>query len=104
MAAGSAGIQILSLDILKNYGKHCKVVADVNAVPPVGVENLISHGDGVEVIPGVLGIGALATGGLKNKVEAKLIAKAMEMPKGVLDYKTCYKLAKEYVYKKIEKK
>jgi len=104
MAAGSAGIQLLSLDILKNYGKHCKVVADVNAVPPVGVENLISQGDGVEVIPGVLGIGALAIGGLKNKVEAKLIAKAMEMPKGVLDYKIGYELAKEYVYKKIEKK
>jgi methylene-tetrahydromethanopterin dehydrogenase len=80
------------------------VVADVNAVPPVGVENLKSQGDGVEVIPGVIGVGALAIGGLKNKVEGKLIAKAMDMPKGVLDYKIGYELAKEYVYKKMEKK
>ncbi len=103
MAAGSAGVQLLSLDIMKNYGKKCKVVADVNAVPPVGVENLDSQGDGVEVVQGVYGVGALAIGALKNKVEAKLLTKAMESPKGVFDYKTGYQLAKDYVYKKLGK-
>ncbi|MFQ6135438.1 MAG: methylenetetrahydromethanopterin dehydrogenase, partial [Nitrososphaerales archaeon] len=103
MAAGSAGIQLLSLEVLKNYGERCKVVADVNAVPPVGVENLDSQGDGVEVVQGVYGVGALAIGALKNKVEAKLLTKAMESPKGVFDYKTGYQLAKEYVYKKLGK-
>ncbi len=104
MAAGSAGVQLLSIDTLKEHGKQCKVVADVNAVPPLGVENLDSQGDGVEIIPGILGVGALAVGALKNKVEAKLIAKAMDMPKGVLDYKIGYELAKKHVYKKMEKK
>lgn len=103
LAAGSAGIQLLSKEILEKYGKSCKVVADVNAVPPLGVENLDSQGNGVEVVPGVLGVGALAIGSLKNKVEAKLISKAMEMPNGVLDYKIGYELAKKYVYKKLEK-
>tara|TARA_B100000315_G_C14487349_1_gene545808 strand:+ start:237 stop:1151 length:915 start_codon:yes stop_codon:yes gene_type:complete len=104
MAAGSAGVQLLSIDTLKEHGKQCKVIADVNAVPPLGVENLDSQGDGVEIIPGILGVGALAVGALKNKVEAKLIAKAMDMPKGVLDYKIGYELAKKHVYKKMEKK
>lgn len=103
MAAGSAGVQLLSKDVLKSYGGCCKVVADVNAVPPLGVEGLDSQGDGVEVLPSVHGIGALAIGSLKNKVEAKLIAKAMESPKGVFDYKTGYELAKEHVYKKLGK-
>jgi hypothetical protein len=103
MAAGSAGIQMLPLDILKMHGKRCKVVADVNAVPPVGVENLDAQGDGVEVASGVYGVGALAIGALKNKVEAKLLTKAMESPKGIFDYKTGYQLAKGYVYKKLEK-
>ncbi len=103
MAAGSAGIQLLSLEVLKSYGTRCKVVADVNAVPPVGIENLNSQSDAVEVTPGVYGVGALAIGALKNKVEAKLLTKAMESPKGVFDYKTGYGLAKEYVYKKLSK-
>jgi methylene-tetrahydromethanopterin dehydrogenase len=103
MAAGSAGIQLISQDILKNYGKRCKVVADVNAVPPVGVENLDSNASGVEIVPGVFGIGALAIGALKNKVEAKLIEKAMEFPKGIFDYVYGYQLAKDYVLKKLKK-
>ncbi len=103
MAAGSAGVQLLSKEVLRNYGKRCKVIADVNAVPPQGVENLSSQGDMVEVVQGVYGVGALAIGALKNKVEAKLLGKAMEMPKGVLDYKVGYQLAKDYVYKKLHK-
>ncbi len=101
MAAGSAGVQLLSLDTLENYGKQCKVVADVNAVPPVGVENLCPQGDGVELLPGLWGVGALAVGSLKNKVEAMIISKAMESPNGVFDYKTGYLLAKEHVYRKL---
>ena len=103
MAAGSAGVQLISLDTLRNHGKQCNVIADVNAVPPVGVENLDPQGDGVELIPGLRGVGALAIGSLKNKVEAKIITKAMESPKGVFDYKIGYQLAKEYVYKKLGK-
>ncbi|MBI2938326.1 MAG: hypothetical protein HYY22_08975 [Thaumarchaeota archaeon] len=103
MAAGSAGVQLVSLDVLKRYGTKCKVIADVNAVPPLGVENLSAQGDGVEVLPGVYGIGALAVGALKNKVEAKVITAAMESPKGLFNYKTGYQLAKEYVYKKLAK-
>jgi len=103
MAAGSAGVQLLSQQVLKDAGKRCKVVADVNAVPPVGVEKLDSQADMVEIIPNVYGSGALAIGALKNKVEAKLLKNAMDAPKGVFDYKIGYQLAKEYVFKKLSK-
>ncbi|MGQ9460826.1 MAG: methylene-tetrahydromethanopterin dehydrogenase N-terminal domain-containing protein [Candidatus Bathyarchaeaceae archaeon] len=97
LAAGAAGIQLLPLNILKDYGKRCKVVADINAVPPVGVEGLKPTDDGVEFLPGIWGIGALAIGPFKSQIEAELFKKAVESPKGILDHKVAYEIAKSMV-------
>lgn len=94
LSAGAAGIQMLSLDVLKKYGEQCKVIADVNAVPPLGVEGLKPEEDGVEVSPGIWGIGGLAIGTFKNKIEAELLKKAVEANKGIFDYKVAYQTAK----------
>jgi len=94
LSAGAAGIQLLPLNVLKDYGKRCKVVADINAVPPVGVEGLKPASDGIEFLPGIWGIGALAIGPFKSKIEAELFKKAVESPKGILDYKVAYEIAK----------
>jgi methylene-tetrahydromethanopterin dehydrogenase len=102
LAAGAAGVQLLPLNTLKEYGKNCKIVADINAVPPLGVEGLKPTWDGKEVIPNVFGVGALVIGTLKNAVETKLIKMAAESPKGVFDYKIAYQLAKEAVLKKLK--
>ena len=102
LAAGAAGVQLLPLNILMEYGKNCKIVADVNAIPPLGVEGLKPTWDGKEVTPNVFGIGALAIGTLKSTIEAKLIKMAAESPKGIFDYRVAYQLAREEVLKKLK--
>lgn len=104
LSTGAAGTQLLPLDVLKEYGKKCRIVADINAIPPLGVEGLKSEADGEEILPNVFGIGALAIGKLKNKVEAKLIKRAAEEPRGIFDYKMAYEIAKKTVLEKLEEK
>jgi len=104
LSTGAAGTQLLPLDILKEYGKKCRIVADINAIPPLGVEGLKSEANGEEILPNVFGIGALAIGKLKNKVEAELIKKAAEESKGIFDYRMAYEIAKKAIVEKLEEK
>jgi hypothetical protein len=104
LAAGAAGTQLISLDTLKGYGKKCRIIADINAIPPLGIEGLKSDASGEEILPNILGIGALAIGRLKNKIEAKLIKRAAEEPKGIFDYKIAYEIAKKEIFEKRKKK
>jgi hypothetical protein len=104
LSTGAAGTQLLPVDVLKEYGKKCRIVADINAIPPLGVEGLKSEANGEEILPNVFGIGALAIGKLKNKVEAELIKKAAEEPKGIFDYRMTYEIAKKAMLEKLEKK
>ena len=104
LSAGAAGTELLPLGVLKESGKKCKIVADINAIPPLGVAGLDSSTDGKEMLPGVFGIGALAIGKLKNKIEVALIKRAAEEPKGIFDYKMAYELAKKSVTEKREDK
>jgi len=104
LSTGAAGTQLLPFDALKEYGKKCRIVADINAIPPLGVEGLKSEANGEEILPNVFGIGALAIGKLKNKVEAELIKKAVEEPKGIFDYRMAYEIAKKAMLEKLEEK
>ena len=104
LSAGAAGTQLLSLSTLREYSKKCKVVADINAIPPLGVEGLKSKAEGEEFLPKIFGIGALSIGKLKNKVEVELIKRAAEEPKGTFDYKMAYEIAKKLVTQKLEDK
>lgn len=72
LATGAAGVRLLSRAALQSL-RGPKIVADINAVPPYGLEAVQPQDDGVEIAPGVRGIGALAVGGLKFKVEAALL-------------------------------
>jgi methylene-tetrahydromethanopterin dehydrogenase len=104
LSTGAAGTQLLPLDVLKEHGKKCRIVADINAIPPFGVEGLKSEANGEEILPNIFGIGALAIGKLKNKVEAELIKKAVKEPKGIFDYKIAYEIAKKAMLQKLEEK
>jgi methylene-tetrahydromethanopterin dehydrogenase len=79
LAAGKAGVQILSRDQLR-HAKALKVVLDVNAVPPPGIEGLDAQDDGkpLEGTSGV-GVGALAVGNVKSRTEHELLT-AMRDP------------------------
>src|SRR3972149_12075864 len=103
LSAGAAGIALLPRVALEEFGTKCKVVADINAIPPLGVEGLKPTDENVEIKPSVWGIGALAIGTFKNKIEAQLFRRAVESPKGIFDYKTAYEIAKSIVLEKLQK-
>ncbi len=101
LAAGAGGIQLLSTADLKS-AKKCKIVADINAIKPVGVEGLDSNDDGKELNK-VFGIGALAIGKLKIKVETDMIKRATDATQGLFDYAMAYDIAKAQILKKLAK-
>lgn len=93
-AAGKAGVQILSTTQLAE-AKSLKVAADVNAVPPAGIEGIGPQDDGVP-LPGTqaVGIGALAIGNVKYQVEAGLFRRMTETDKPLyLDFQDAFALA-----------
>ena len=99
LSTGAPGVMLLPLNILRNYGKNVKIVADVNAIPPYGVEGIDPNMDGKELIPGVHGIGALVIGVLKNSIEAELIKRALNEPKGIFDFRAAYEIGKSMFLK-----
>jgi hypothetical protein len=95
LACGAAGIELLPLSVLEKYGKKVKVLGDINAVPPLGIEGLKATHKGKEFTPGKFGIGALAIGPLKIQVEGEMFKQAVESPSGIVSYNDAYKLAKK---------
>ncbi|MDY6958194.1 MAG: NAD(P)-dependent methylenetetrahydromethanopterin dehydrogenase, partial [Halobacteriota archaeon] len=99
VATGKAGVQLVPMDMLEKL-KNCKVVADVNAVPPLGIAGLDVRDDKREIIPGIYGVGALATGDLKYKTETRVLNEARKSKSGVFDYKFAFEKARELLKKK----
>jgi len=98
LAAGRAGLQILSRAELAS-ARHLKVAADINAVPPAGIEGVDVQADGAP-IPGTQGvaIGALAIGGVKFRVQHTLLRRIHDGEKAlVLDFRDAYRTALEIV-------
>ncbi len=97
-SAGPAGRQILSLGQIKP-AKDLKVIADVNAVPPLGVEGVGIKDNGAPIEgTSAVGIGALAIGDVKYKTETGLFKEMIEAEKPVyLDFRAAYRLAQALV-------
>jgi methylene-tetrahydromethanopterin dehydrogenase len=98
LCAGRAGVQVLGAQRLAVAGR-LKVAADVNAVPPAGIEGLGAQDDGVALKgTSCVGIGPLAIGGIKYKVEAGLFREMIEADKPLfLDFRDAFALARELV-------
>ncbi len=99
ISTGKAGVELVPMEMLQKLEK-CKVVADVNAVPPLGIAGLDVRDDKREIVPGVYGIGALATGDLKYKTETRILNEARKSKSGIFDYKFAFEKAKELLKKK----
>jgi methylene-tetrahydromethanopterin dehydrogenase len=98
MAAGKAGIQILSAAELR-AAKRLKVAADINAVPPLGIAGVDVKADGTPVpgTPGV-GLGALAIGNIKFRVQHALLQRISEGKKAQrFDFRDAYRAALDLV-------
>jgi hypothetical protein len=93
IAAGPAGVELVPEEFVPRLEK-CMVAADVNAVPPAGIAGIKSKYDKREK-NGILVIGALAIGDLRNKIEARVLQTAMESEGAFLDYTNAFEFAKE---------
>ncbi|NGN41279.1 methylenetetrahydromethanopterin dehydrogenase [Mesorhizobium sp. CGMCC 1.15528] len=96
LAAAKAGVQVLSKSQLNGAAKLL-LAADVNAVPPAGIEGLAVNANS-DPIDGAsaLGIGALAIGNVKYKTEFGLFQKMIDAKKPVtFDFQDAFSLARE---------
>ena len=77
--------------------RHLLIAADVNAVPPSGVEGLEMQANGQELTPhGTLGLGPLTIGNIKYKTESGLFQKMIAAAKPVqFDFRDAFTLARE---------
>ena len=96
--AGPAGVMLVPKRAWANV-PGLKVVADVNAVPPLGVEGVETMDDGVTK-EGVVCFGALAIGNLKTKLHKACIARLFERNDLVLDAETIADVARELMAQK----
>jgi methylene-tetrahydromethanopterin dehydrogenase len=95
-AAAAAGVQVISAKH-KTLAKNLLVVADVNAVPPPGVEGMELFMDGGQ-LPGcqALGVGPLAIGDIKYKTESGLFKQMIASDKPLaLDFRHAFALARQ---------
>jgi methylene-tetrahydromethanopterin dehydrogenase len=96
LCAGRAGVEIIGADLLK-ASPGLLAVADVNAVPPLGVAGLDLFADGTKIGAGAtVGIGALAIGQTKYRTEFGLFRRMIESSKPLtLDFRDAFVLARE---------
>ncbi len=96
LCAGKAGVQIIDADLLK-ASRGLLAVADVNAVPPLGVAGLDLFSDGASIGEGgPAGIGALAIGQTKYQTEFGLFRRMIESSEPLtLDFREAFVLARE---------
>jgi methylene-tetrahydromethanopterin dehydrogenase len=95
LCAAAAGVQVLSAAMLTE-AKSLLVSADVNAVPPAGIEGLELMANGATLAGGSLGIGPLAIGDVKYKTEAGLFQRMATSSQAIsLDFRDAFTLARE---------
>ena len=97
LAAGRAGTQILSRAEL-SAAKRLRVAADINAVPPAGIEGVEAKAKGAAYGEGAVAVGALAIGNVKFKVQHTLLDALHQTGKALfLDYREAFRVAREIV-------
>jgi methylene-tetrahydromethanopterin dehydrogenase len=95
LCAAAAGVQLLSATMLA-AAKSLLVSADVNAVPPAGIEGLELMANGAELAGGSLGIGPLVIGNVKYKTESGLFRRMANSATALsLDFRDAFSLARE---------
>jgi len=96
-----AGVQVLNASVLAD-AEQLKVVGDVNAVPPLGVEGLGLMDSGVSLTlatssPDAVGIGALAVGNVKYNLQHELLKQTLSESPVYLDFRNAFEGARKLV-------
>jgi hypothetical protein len=92
IAAGGPGARLLPRD-QRVAAKSLRVVIDLNAVPPEGIEG-VKATDAAKERDGVIAYGAIGVGGLKMKVHKAALRKLFESNDQVLDVESVFALAR----------
>ncbi len=95
-----AGIEVLSGEVL-SHAQQLKVAADVNAVAPLGIEGIRLKDNGAPLrhaSTGAVGIGALAAGDIKYRLQQALLRTMLESGTPVyLDFRDAFQKARSLV-------
>ena len=97
-----AGIKVLSAAVLA-HAKQLKVAGDVNAVPPAGIEGVSVKDFGAPLVhasqaSNPVGIGALAIGNIKYKLQQELLASMLHTAEPLfLDFREAFSKARGLV-------
>jgi len=102
IGAAKAGIQVLSKKQLKQ-ASNLHIAADVNAVPPLGIEGVDVFDMGKELSDtpqNTWGLGALAIGDVKYKVHFTMFEMMKKTDEPLyLDHEKAFEVAREFATK-----
>ena len=93
VSAGGPGAMLLSAEA-RRATRSLKVAADLNAVPPLGIEGIEAGDKGIDR-DGVIAYGAIGVGGLKMKIHTRAIQRLFETSDAVLDAEEIFALGRE---------
>jgi methylene-tetrahydromethanopterin dehydrogenase len=95
LCTAKAGVRVLNAAEIGGAAK-LQVAADVNAVPPSGIEGVDAHAKGAPLGErGALGVGALAIGNVKYRTESGLFKQMTESKTPLrLDFRQAFELAR----------
>jgi hypothetical protein len=97
LCTGAAGIMLISEAVWQEHAS-LKVLADVNAVPPMGIEGIKPTWNGKEK-HGKIVFGALGIGGLKMKIHRACVARLFEQNDLALEAEEIFATAKQTIKK-----
>ena len=98
--AAAPGVRIIEKGMLEEL-KLMKVMVDINAVPPLGIEGMKLEDDMREIAPGIFGVGPIAVGKLKHKLEIEILKEAIRNGRGIYDYNAALQLARKLLERKL---
>ena len=98
VSSGPEGVRIVSESVLENIEDGVKVMADLNATPPTGIENLDPSLDNGKFMDGIIGLGGLALGDFKSWLEREILSLANEKDNGLFGYEIAFEMAKEELF------
>jgi hypothetical protein len=93
VSAGGAGAMLLPAEARRAAGS-LKVLVDLNAVPPLGIEGIEVTDKGVDR-DGVICFGAIGVGGMKMKIHVRAIQRLFETNDAALDAEEIFALGHE---------
>jgi methylene-tetrahydromethanopterin dehydrogenase len=98
--AGTRGVRVIEKKLLQKL-KLMKVMADINAIPPLGIEGIKLEDNMREIVPGIFAVGGLTIGRLKHKVEEEMLKVVRSNGKGIYHYNFALELARKLLKKRI---